>query len=171
MNTITDIFSVIETPKESCSCKTNTQATSDRNDMIDLVTTPLVLDIYRGQPFKLVLDNVDDGFELSFKCNAFNKKFTYYNSQYILSLSDDETITLTPNTYTYYVYKNNTYWYTGTLNVRDSEYYTDGIGLVKYQLSQVLNDVDKLNDRVAILENIHATPDEVSLLCNEVYNL
>lgn len=183
MATITDIFSVIETPKQSCSCKVGDN--NDRNDMINLASTPLVLEIYRGQPFKLFLDNIPKECTLTFKCDAFNKKFTYYNSQYVLSLSDDETIKLAPNTYTYYVYKNGVYWYTGTLKVRDSDYYTDGIGMVKYQLSliqgmmddftdkvnSITDQYDSLSLRVETLEDFHVTANEISQLCDEVYQL
>jgi hypothetical protein len=160
MTNVIDIFSIIEKPQDDtdakceCSC-----ATCDgRNDQVNLTNVPLMLNIYRGSPFELELSNIPDTCEtLTFKCECFNNDFKYNcdTDTWIMSLSDSDTISLEPNTYTYYVYMNDNYLYTGELNVRDNEYYTNGIGQVKYKLEMLQSicdniqiEFDKLNARV-----------------------
>lgn len=216
MNELTDIFSLIDddTTQDCCTCSTS--SCNSRNDVINLSNTPMILNIYRGQSFTLELDNIpDNASKLTLKCDAFTKDFTYDcdNKLWTVNLSDDETITLIPDTYSYYIYINDQYLYTGKLNVRDSEYYTNGIGLLKYKFELLnskydeiknklneyddkINDFDKklnsyndklnefetvinnnstqiinLAERVQVIEDNHCTVQEISALCDEVYNL
>lgn len=155
MKCTNDIFSVIKTPNCDCNCNCGDK----RNDQVGITGIPLVLNIYRGQEFELVIDNLNDKAKtLLFKCNAFTKNFTYdkIGSNWILNLSASETSSLIPNTYTYKVYKDNKFWYTGTLNIRDSEYYTSGIGQIRYELQLLTNKVDELaksNEEIKQLAN------------------
>lgn len=124
-----------------CKCAQNTI------DADDLTGIPMILNLYCGESFELILKN------LKTKPNSIYIKFDKYikyleydseSNVWKLMIPDSDTINYTPITYTYMMVKDGTYWYSGKINIRNNEYKTSNSNAIQLRLTQIETKVDNV---------------------------